>query len=184
MRNTRSLIVLLMVFVALVALLMFQNDQRSYAPTPTSALAANPVFTDFTPDGIQAVRLRSPQDGVSFVISRATDGTGSWTAPESSGTLNTAEAENIARTMVLLPYSSTLPLPQGTELAGFGFTPEGILSIEILLADGNSHVVAVGYRTPTEENYYGVVDDRQELYLLSRPAIDYLIARLKSPPTA
>lgn len=182
MKSTRVLIVMLMAFVALAALLVYQNDQRNYAPTPTSAMAANVVFTDFRPDDIQAIRLRSPQDGLSFVVSR--DDTGSWTAPESSGTLNTAEAENIARTMVLLPYASTLPAPHTEDLPGFGFTPEGILSIEILLVDGNSHVVAVGYRTPTEENYYGLVDDRQELYLLSRPAVDYLIARLKSPPTA
>ncbi len=182
MKNTRSVILLLIAFVALATLMMIQNDQRAAAPTPTSPLMGNAVFTDFTPDDIQAVRLRSPDDGSSFVISRAEDG--SWAAPESSGTLNSAEAENIARTMVLLPFSSTLPAPAGADLAGFGFTPEGILSLEVLLTSGNSHIVAVGYRTPTEDNYYALVDERAELYLLARPAVDYLISRLKSPPVA
>ncbi|MEP7290320.1 MAG: hypothetical protein ABI835_01000 [Chloroflexota bacterium] len=183
MRNNRVLIVLLMVFVVLATVLVTQNSQISDDP-PTLARMANVVFRDFTPDDIQAIRLRSPESGETFVISRATDGTRVWTAPESAGTLISAEAENIARTIVLLPVSDTIALPQGDDLATFGFTPEGVLSVEIVLSSGVSHAVAVGYRTPTDDNYYAIVDDSSEMYLIFRPPIDYLISRLKSPPVA
>jgi hypothetical protein len=180
-KNNRVLIVLLMAFVVLAALLMIQNEQQNASP-PTSAVMANVVFRDFVPADIQAVRLRSPESGETFVISRAEDGSGTWTAPERAGALNTVEAENIARTMAVLSVTGTIAMPSEGDLATYGFTPEGILSLEILLSNGLSHVVAVGYRTPTEDNYYAIVDDRSELYLLFRPAIDYLISRLKSPP--
>ena len=37
----------------------------------------------------------------------------------------------------------------------------------------------VGYRTPTEDTYYAVVDDRPGLLLLERRAIDFLISQLR-----
>jgi hypothetical protein len=110
---------------------------------------------------------------------------GVWTAPGSLGTLDTAQAEAVARTMVLLPYNDVLlEAPTEASLPDFGFTPEGVLSIEILLTDGGAHAVAVGFRTPTEDTYYALVDDRPDLYLLERGAVDYLIKTLREPPVA
>lgn len=183
MTNRRGLIILAMVFVALAALLAIQNNQHPVGVTPTPTfITQNTVFNDFTVDSIQAVRLRSPETGKTFIISRTADN--SWAAPESTGQLNLKEAAIIAATMVQLPYQRTLPLPAKTDLSTYGFTPEGILSVEILLTNGHTHVVAVGYRTVSAESYYALVDDRSEMYLLQRPAIDYLISRLKNPPVA
>jgi hypothetical protein len=179
MKNSRLLILFLMVFVILAALLAFQSFQRTANP-PATAIPR--LFTGVTVDAIQAIRLRAPETGESLVISRADDG--SWTAPELSGTLDAAEAENIARTMVLLPYHRTLPLNPDADLTAYGFTPQGILGIEIVLSNGNTHAVAVGFRTPTENAYYALVDDRPDLYLIDRFPIDFLISRLKNPPTA
>ncbi len=181
MKNNRTLILLLMGFVALVIVVALQNQQRNVViltPVPL----ANAVFQDFGTDEIQAVRLRSPESGDSFSIVRGADGV--WTAPESSGTLDQTEANNISRTMVAMTFSDTLTMAEGDNLTDYGFTPEGVLAIEIVLANGTSHAVAVGYRTPTAENYYAIVDDRSDLYLITRPPVDYLISRLKSPPIA
>ncbi len=184
MKNSRIVIILLMVFVALAAFLAAQNAQQSSAPPTSQAqqVLSQRIFPDLQINDIQAIRLRSPETGDSFVISRGGDG--AWTAPDSSGTLNTTEADNIARTMVLLPYSRTLTVSPGDDLAPYGFTPEGILSVEIIQTDGASHAVAVGYRNPTATGYYGLIDDRPDLYLLDRGAVDFLISRLKSPPVA
>ncbi len=183
MKNNRLLIVLLMVFVALAALLAIDDARQTAAvTTPTPGVNAVYVFPDLTLDQIQAIRLRSPETGETFLLNRDADG--SWTAPESTGTLDLTEANNIARTMILLPYGETLPLNPGDDKSIYGFTPEGVLSIEIALTDGLSHVVAVGFRTPTSVSYYALVDDRPELYLLERPAVDFLISRLKSPPVS
>jgi len=180
MKTNRTLIFLLMGFVVLAVIVALQNAQQN-AILATPIPLTNAVFQTFGTDDIQAVRLRSPESGESFSISRAADGT--WTS-ESSGTLDQTEANNIARTMVAMMFSDSFTVPEGDNLMTYGFTPEGVLSVEIVLANGESHAVAVGYRTPTEENYYAVVDDRAGLYLIDRPAVDYLISRLKSPPIA
>lgn len=179
MKPNRTLILLLMVFVALAAVVAYQNAQRQ-AELSRPIPLTNAVFSTFVADDIQAIRLRSPESGESFSMVRANDGT--WTSD--SGTLVQDEANGIARTMVAMTYDSTFTLPEGQNLTTYGFTPEGVLAVEIVLSNGESHAVAVGYRTPTEENYYAVVDDRTELYLILRAPVDYLISRLKSPPTA
>ena len=183
MRNNRALIVLVLVFVLLVALITIQGMQRpalidGSTPAPTEPT----VFTDFLPNNIVAIRLRSQETGKEFSLVRDTNG--AWTAPEISGTLNTTEAEDIARTMVLMPFNHTITIEPNADKTPYGFTPEGILSIEIILANGMTHAIAVGFRTPTGDSYYALIDNRSDLYLLDRPPVDYIISRLKSPPVS
>ncbi len=180
--RNRSLLVLMIIFVAGAALLAIQSAQQNAVEPTTTDLLYFHVFPGLAATDIQAFRLRSPENGSSFSLARAADG--SWTTVDSSGTVDNAAAETIAQTMEQLPYSRTLPLNDGDSLQVYGFTPEGVLSIEFVMTDGTTHAVAVGYRTPTDDGYYGLVDDRADLYLLGRPAIDYLISRLKSPPIA
>jgi hypothetical protein len=184
MRNNRVVIVLAMVFVLLAALVAIQNQQRP--PIMLDGSTAYPtepaVFNDFLPDNITAIRLRSPETGQTFLLAQDTKGV--WTAPESTGTLNLTEANNIARTMVLLPFNHTITLKAGEDKSTYGFTPEGILSIEIVLSNGVTHAVAVGFRTTTQDSYYALVDTRSDLYLLDRAPVDYMISRLKSPPVS
>lgn len=180
MKNNRLVIILLIVFVALATLLAIQTSQPS-SSTVTTSDCSYCVFKDLRIDDIRAIRLRSPETGRTFTIARADDG--SWTAPDSSGTLNVDGAELIARTMVVLPFHRTVPLSTSDDKATYGFTPEGILAVDIVLSSG-SHAVAIGYRTPTSDAYYALVDDRPDLYLLERSAVDFLIAALKTPPVA
>lgn len=180
--NRRLLFGLLLVFVALAALLAIQRAQPRTITGATVVPTKPPVFTDVTMDTLQAIRLRSPETGQSLLLSRNSDW--EWTAPELSGTLDAKEADLIARTMIVLPFNRTMPLPADADMATFGFTPEGILSIELLLVDGGAHAIAVGYRTPTADSYYALVDDRSDLYLIERAAVDFLISRVKNPPAA
>jgi hypothetical protein len=85
--------------------------------------------------------------------------------------------------MALLPYVGIVTAADA-DITLYGFQPEGILSLEIALADGATHAVAIGYRTPTASGYYAFVDDRPELYILDRAPIDYLISQLREPPVA
>lgn len=177
MRDSRLLLVLVVVFIVLAAIIALQNAQPA-APTTTQTCNTC-VFPSLQLGAIQAIRLRSPETGQTLSLARAEDG--SWTAPDSAGALDAAQAELIARTMVLLPFSRTLPLGANDDKTAYGFTPEGILAIEIIESN-ITHAVAVGYRTPTEENYYALVDNRADLYLLERAPVDFLIAQLRNPP--
>ncbi len=184
MKNSRVLIILAMVFVLLAALVAIQSNQRpgTSAGGSTAVPTDPPVFTDFLPENIEAIQLRSPETGKEFSLER--DTSGAWAAPTTSGTLNTTEAEDIAKTMVLMPFNHTVALQPNADKTIYGFTPEGILSIEIVLTNGVTHAIAVGYRTPTGDGYYALIDDRSDLYLLDRPPVDYIISRLKSPPVS
>ncbi len=208
MKNLRTLLIFAMIFVVLALLLFLQSKQAPSlivaTPTPIldqvstayhstqvpSPLVAVPtpgqnvgqLLPDVTLDDIQAVQLNSPETGKSFTISRAADG--SWTAPNNPGKLSQIASNDIARTMVLLPFSQTLTLKSGDDKSTYGFTPKGVLEIDVILTNGVSHAVEIGYRTPTQDGYYALVDDRPDLYLMERPAIDYLISTLKSPPVA
>lgn len=177
-RRVPTLILFLMIFVVLAALLAINRFQSSVSPAAPQMTAAPLVFAGLDLNQIQAIRLRSPSTGKTFTLVRAADG--AWTAPDSGGIPNATEADIIARTMVLLPATNTLDM--APDLANYGFTPEGVLAVEIVLASGETHALAVGYRTPTENGYYALVDDRYRLYVIERSPIDYLISRLKNPP--
>ncbi len=177
MKSDRRLLVIFgAVFVVLVALVLLQS-QPIEEPSP---YADNRVFSGFTNTDVQAVRLNSPGEGLTFVLNRAVDGT--WTAPEASGTLNAPVADLIARTMILLPYTSTLQ-PE-SDLSVYGFVPIAGLTVEFVLTDGTTHGIVVGFRNPTETGYYAAVDDRVEIYILERAAVDFLISVLRNPPVA
>ncbi|HVU10055.1 MAG TPA: hypothetical protein VHD90_02205 [Phototrophicaceae bacterium] len=184
MKNIRTLLIFAMIFVVLALLLYVQSKQAPsvIVATPTVGQSVAQLFPDLTLDEIQAVQLNSPETGKTFTISRAADG--SWTAPINPGKLSQIASNDIAKTMVLLPFSQTMMLKPGDDKSSYGFTPKGVLQIEIILTNGVSHAVEIGYRTPTQDGYYALVDDLPNLYLMERPAIDYLISTLRSPPVA
>lgn len=178
----RTLVLFALIFAALLGLTLLQNRQQAEQPTPTPEVTFFRVFPDIAVLDIQAIRLRNPAGDESFTINRADDGT--WTAPDRAGTLDANAAGSIARTMVLLPYTRTLPLEADAPLETYGFQPTPVLMVEFILVNGEVHAVAVGFRTPSQTGYYAIVDDRPDLYVLERAAVDYLISILRQPPVA
>lgn len=192
----RGLFLLVIVFVALVVVALTQTNP--YAAPPVEATIdpavqpttnASDILSGYqligqrwgvTVDDLAAIRLRDPETTQTFAISR--DSSGSWSAPDSDGTLDTMMAENIAKTVVLLPYERTIEVTADTVLSDFGFIPDGIFSIEILLRDNQTHAVVIGGFTPSLESYYGLVDGKEEIYIFERRAIDFLLIQLKTPP--
>lgn len=175
-RDRRLLIVLGLVFVALAALLVLQS-QPAAAPT----FSQNRVFDGLREGDLQAVRLTNPPEGLSLTLVRALDGV-SWTVPDSAGTLNQDVAMLIARTMILLPAINTVQPEQ--EMSVYGLLPTPGITVEFILFDGTAHSVAVGFRNPTETGYYAAVDERPDIYILERAAVDFLISVLRNPPIA
>ncbi len=194
--NRRTLFILLIAFAALVVIALLQTRRTS---APSSEATLDPLVTptinaaqalsgytllgktlSMSLEDISAIRLRDPQSKKTFVLSR--DSTGKWIAPDNPGTLDATAATNIAKTVVLLPYEKTIEVKPDTQLADFGFRPEGILSIEIVLRTNITHAVAIGDLTTASESYYGLVDDKKIIYVFERRAIDYLLVNLNKPP--
>jgi hypothetical protein len=183
MTQRRTLLVLGLIFIGLIVWTVIGR----ISPPPTVQSERSAVIEDQRVyDGVSlaevmAVRLRSPQTEAVFAVARDTAAV--WQVVEGSGMTITSEAADaLALTVIVLPYLDTLT--PDADLTLYGFEPEGILSIELVLDDGTTSAVAVGYRTPTELGYYAFIDSRPELYILDRAPVDYLISILRNPPTA
>ncbi|MDZ4769581.1 MAG: hypothetical protein SGJ24_10660 [Chloroflexota bacterium] len=183
MKNRRTTVIVLgLVFigVAIWSLTTPPGTSAPATPAGTPILPFYRVFPDLAVLDIAAVQLRSPE--TQAVLAVRVDSDGVWQAIAPQGVPDPAQMTALARTLVLLPYTTTLV--SDSALTVYGFIPEGILSIELLLTDGSTAAIAVGYRTPSEQGYYAVVDDRAELYILDRAPVDYLISLLRNPPIA
>jgi hypothetical protein len=182
--NRRVMVFLGVLLFGLVSIALLQTRSASQS-TIDVAGTLNSFYLvgrdlGFTPEDIQAVRLRDPRGSSSFIIAR--DGNGVWTAPGSSGTLNTGAAEIIAKTVALLPYMNTSPIDASTKLSDFGFNPEGQFAIEVVLLDGSGHSIAIGSLSASQVTYYALVDERAEVLFLERAPVDYLATQLNKPP--
>lgn len=186
MSNRRTVFILAVIFGVLVVVTLLQQNQPAVeegVPSPTPAATAinvERVFPDLAVLDIQAIRLQNPQSSAAFTISRGQDG--AWTVPDSEQTLDSEAATTIAQTIVLLPSVRSLPLEPDLDMETYGFQPNARLYIQVLLLNGDTHIVAVGAVTPSQEAYYALVDERETLYLLEAHAIAFLISTLETPP--
>jgi hypothetical protein len=194
--NRKTLVILLVAFAALIVIALFQTQRSSNPGAEATIDPSHPPTIDsaqvlskykllgqtlgMSIDDITAIRLRNPHTNATFTLSR--DSTGNWTAPDNPGKLDATAATNIAKTVILLPYESTIEVKADTKLADFGFRPDGVFAIEILLRDSTSHAITIGDLNTTEVSYYGLVDDKKVIYVMERRAIDYLWVQFKKPP--
>ncbi|MBL8162427.1 MAG: hypothetical protein JNJ61_10615 [Anaerolineae bacterium] len=182
----RGLAAMMVVLVALVVVAALQSRPQPAALVSAAETVELIKFLGLELDvavlDIVAVRVRNPQTNEGFSISRDADG--NWTAPDNPDkTLDVEAARNIATAVVTLQYRDTLSITDQTNLADFGFNANGgILSLEVLLNDQSSHVIAIGRIAPSEIGFYGLVDERDEIFLFERGAVDYLLTQLVKPP--
>jgi hypothetical protein len=182
-RETRTIIVLAVLFVGLAVALFVQQGGLSGDPTPTPP--PTPIFQRLFPElevlQIQAIRLLVPFTGDSFTITRLPDGT--WSAPGVDGTLDTEAATLIARTVVLMPYRHSFTPPEDASLEQYGFLPEGNeFSILFITTEGQQHIISVGYPSQDEPTFYVSVDNRDELYMVERGPLEFLAGYFSEPP--
>jgi hypothetical protein len=178
----RTLLLLVVVFVGLAALLTAQNQQLAQQPFPTPARTFTRLFPELEVLDILSIRLLDPATNTTFTIQRGEYGT--WQPLEQEGTLQENAGTNIARTVALLPYERTLPLADDTSLADYGFEPTPTMLIQFVLITGEAHGIIVGGLAASGTGFYGIVDNREEMFLLVPEAVAYLITQLRSPPIA
>jgi hypothetical protein len=182
-RESRTLIVMVLLFVGLAAALFVQQGGLSGDPTPTPR--PTPVFQRLFPElevlQIQAIRLLVPFTGDSFTITRQADGT--WSAPGMDGRLDPEAATLIARTIVLMPYRHSFIPPEDASMEQYGFLPEGNeFSILFITVEGQQHIISVGFPSQDQPTFYVTVDDRDELYMVERGPLEFLADYFSQPP--
>lgn len=190
-RGLPTLLALLVIFIVLAVLVIIQEPRTPSAlePTPqptdqTKGFGENRVYINLDGDAIQAIRLLDPHSGQSVTFAR--NPIRFWTAPFIENvTLDQTVMGYIERTLELMPYAHQF-IPQAERLTEYGFLPDGrhYFSVLFTMDDGTIHTIAIG--NPTEYGgravYYAVVDEREEMYLIYREPIDYLIEQFLKPP--
>ncbi len=184
MKHNSTVIALGMIFFILLGVFFLQEralqeDMRRPTIEPTAILTR--IFPEMAVIDIDAIRLQDPINDAYLTIAR--DANDAWVfADGREGQLDQQTATLIARTMVLLPYRESFTIDNNTDLEQYGFRPTGDFIILILMNDGTEHSVAIGDPTLSSPTFYGVVDDRDEVYLIERPAIDFLVNHFINPP--
>ena len=179
MKNQRTLIVLVIVFLALAILLILQGSK----PSPVDSLAIPPtiqansednpgqyVYIGWDVSEIFAIRLEDPRSGASFTIQKDEDD--QWIVPSNSGPnipINQDVALGIAQTIPLIEYQKTLEVADSDQYADFGLSQQDArLFIQIIRLDGQQHIIAIGNMTATGEGYYTLVDEHPDVYIIQR----------------
>jgi hypothetical protein len=188
MTNRRTLLVLLIVFGALVAVLVIQSRPLAsiitQTPTPclgencptATPLASTRIFPDWTISDVKAVRLQNPRTKETLTFTRSADG--QWTAAESAGVLNQEVADGMVQAAISFDYTRILEGVAEDQWADYGLTVNfATLFIQIILTNDETHYVIIGGVVPTGESFYGLVDDNPEIYVLAREggAIDFIL---------
>jgi hypothetical protein len=184
--NRRFLGILIVIFVALAAALVLQNNQvdpnADEGTEPTPQLRR--LFPELAVLDILALRVEDRFTGDTFTLARNADGT--WLAQIDENS-ETAELEQnagtiLARSAVLMSHTQTITLSPDRSRSEFGFRPDAQLYVSILAVDNRQYVVAVGDPLQTGPYYYAIVNERPEIYVIDRAAIDTLAATLTTPP--
>lgn len=185
MRRIPTALILLVLLGALAAVALVQNSQlagQRIARTPTpDPRDVQTVFRNVFPEVIQAFRIDDPTSDRDLILEN--DGQGGWRlvgVPDPTA-LDPVVAANLAKTVSFIPYVQILPRTDDMELAHFGLTSETFwLQIQVILTTMETRSIVVGNLVPgTRDGYYALVDDRQEIYILNRGAVEYLAVYLR-----
>jgi hypothetical protein len=181
--NRRYLAVLLVIFAVLVVAILLQprpvtqEDLQAARQATLSSYSWMGSMVGATVGEVAAIRLRDPATNRTFVMRR--DASGAWLSSAPDGALDAQTLANVESTVVLLPFEGIQALERGDSLQNYGFSPEGLLSIEFVLGNGQTHAVAVGNLLPSRTSFYGVLNDLPQLFLLERGPVDFLYVLLR-----
>ncbi len=178
MNRSRSLILLIGVFAALIVISLLVQIAPPAAPQISTTPFYQRVYPDLEPESITAVSVTDSQgEGIVLRYDAANE---HWVFEATGAIFSTEVAENVTSTLSILPYLQTLPAPTEAELRTYGLTQDRALLIAAVTDEGQTHAVLVGLLTPASTSYYVLVDQRPEVYLVERAAIDYIAAVTRS----
>jgi hypothetical protein len=133
------------------------------------------VFQGISSADLQALRIDDPQSETDLILERKPDG-GWRLVGYDDNALDQTIAENIARTVAFMPFVEVVPSLPVDQYADYGLMPEMFwLQIQAILKDGRELTIGVGAAAAIPEGgYFAVVDDRPDIYVLNRGAVDFL----------
>lgn len=187
MMNNRTTIYLLIgAFLLLLGIGIFQTmrdmPQAAAASTvistddPLRELRENPnrIFMDFESEAIQAFSILDPYTGATFTLVNTSNN--QWESPEFGAGISPDVAQQLAFAIAVMPYLQKLDAVAPENYADFGLTQaDAYLLISIVLKSGAQHGIVIGDVTSDNMGHYGLVDDRDSLYVLDARPIAFIV---------
>jgi hypothetical protein len=178
----RSTLVVLVIFLTLVGLLLYLN-QNEPAEEETEIATAEPLeFLFSDSDGLPTSIDIKNDAGDQVVIFR--NEAGLWaldqpieTEAPQGGEADQASAEAAASQLTTLRIESKPEVDP--EAAGLD-QPSYTLTVE--MTGGTEKSVRIGDLTPTEIGYYASIDDSNEVLIINRTGLDALLTMIENPP--
>ena len=172
----RSTLVLLVVFVALAAGVIFWQRSQDKKGTATATATPGSQLLFHFKGNITGLRLEGGSGGV---LELGRDAQGAWTLiyPKADAT-DVPAVEGAVSQLIAAPVISSLEEGPSMEAAGLA-TPAYRLLIK--LDDGSQVVVNIGNVTPTGSGYY-VLASGQGMSIVSKFSLEPIIKLLDNPP--
>ncbi len=191
MTNNRTTVYLLVgAFLLLLGISLVQTmrdmPQATVPPTssttdPLQSLRDNPsrIFTDFEQEDIQALSILDPYTGATFSLVHTSNN--QWESPEFGQVVTPEIAQQLTFSVAVLPYIQTLEQITSDNYPDFGLTQtDAYLLISIILKNGEQHGIVIGDVTTDSLGHYGLVDDRETLYVLDARPIAFIVQILRT----
>lgn len=171
-----TVVLLLILGLILIAFLLINRQQTISKAETTPTVQENDLLISEEDGSLQSIHISSSNDQ-EFQMQR--DTSGAWIVTLPSAGIADQSLAGVAETQVgALRIVSSIENPNN--LKDFGLTePSNIL--EFTFSSGLQRIFRVGSLTPTNSGYY-LLDDQENLLVVSRSGIDALLKLLGSPP--
>jgi hypothetical protein len=181
MNERKTLYALVGLFAGLLALVFLQTRLLS-APTLPATSNGTPIASlvslyDWRPETIQALVIEV-RDIQPLQLQRQGE---LWISPNSPQSINQESVNDVALTLSELPVIDLFDGIEPDRYGEFGLSRvDYLMIIQLVLQDGTPHALIIGNRTEDEQGYYALVDDRPQIYVLGRGAIEFLAFAVRS----
>jgi len=171
MNQKRLTLLFVLVFAALALLVFWPSAGEALPATPPPGAVAVEYVYDWPPEDVLGLVL----DVRGLPALELRQQVGTWFSPSAQVLVDQTAAEGLVRTLAELPSLGKLEDVTPERYAEFGLSRQDLqMLIQIVRLDGTPHALVIGNRTTDDRAYYALVDDRPEVYLVLRGAVEYL----------
>lgn len=178
--DQRTVILLVVSLVVIVAVLLITNPANAPSETPTPVAGSGPVFGEIDQTTITGISITNNDTGETTVLAK--DEGGAWAITEATNSTDRA-TDQTAVSSALSTFATLASSESFTteNLADFGLdSPTYTL---VMLAGETTYTLQIGNKAPANPRYYALVnDDSSTVYVVQQTQVDDLTDLIAAPP--
>jgi protein-disulfide isomerase len=179
--NSRTVILLIVSLVVIVAVLLITNPASAPSETATPVAGSGPVFGELDQTTITSITITNNETGEQTVVAK--DEGGAWAITDATNSTDRAtdhqQVTTALETFAALASSESF---SADDLAVYGLdSPD--YTLVMTAADGATYTVLVGNQTPANPRYYALInDDPATVYAVQQTQVNQLTNLIATPP--